>query len=83
METTRLSEKGQIVIPKRIRSDHNWEPGLEFSIEDLGESITLKPVRFFKRTQLRDVLGCTLYRGKRKSLREMEDAVAKGARERT
>jgi AbrB family looped-hinge helix DNA binding protein len=83
MVTTRLSEKGQIVIPKRIRSDHNWEPGLEFFVEDLGESITLKPVSSFKQTELRDVLGCTLYRGKRKSLKEMEDAVAKGARERT
>jgi AbrB family looped-hinge helix DNA binding protein len=82
METTRLSEKGQIVIPKRIRADHSWEPGLEFSVEDLGDSIALKPISSFKQTKLRDVLGCTQYRGKRKSLKEMDDAIAKGARER-
>jgi len=82
METTRLSEKGQIVIPKRIRSVHNWEPGLEFSVEDLGDSIALKPISSFKQTRLGDVLGCTQYRGKRKSLKEMDDAIAKGARER-
>jgi AbrB family looped-hinge helix DNA binding protein len=82
MQTTRLSEKGQIVIPKRIRADHNWEPGLEFSIEDLGDSIALKPMRAFKQTKLRDVLGCAQYRGERKSLKEMEDAIAKGAKER-
>jgi len=81
METTRLSEKGQIVIPKRIRTDHNWEPGTVFSIQDLGGSIALKPVRSFKRTRLRDVLGCAKYAGPRKSLEEMNDAVAKGARE--
>ncbi len=82
METTRLSEKGQIVIPKRIRTDHQWEPGTEFSVEDLGDSIALKPIRSFRRTKLRDVLGCVRYRGPRKSLKEMDDAIAKGARER-
>ena len=82
METTRLSEKGQIVIPKRIRTDHNWEPGTEFSVEDLGNSVALKPIRSFRRTRLRDVLGCAQYKGPRKSLTEMDDAVAKGARER-
>lgn len=82
METTRLSEKGQVVIPKRIRADHNWEPGLEFLVEDLDDSIALKPIGSFKQTELRDVLGCTQYRGKRKSLKEMDEAVARGARER-
>jgi AbrB family looped-hinge helix DNA binding protein len=81
METTRLSEKGQIVIPKRIRTDHHWEPGMEFSIEDLGDSIALKPIGSFKRTKLRDVLGCIRYEGPKKSLKEMDDAIAKGARE--
>jgi AbrB family looped-hinge helix DNA binding protein len=82
METTRLSEKGQIVIPKRIRADHKGEPGLEFSVEDLGDRIALKPMRAFKQTKVRDVLGCAQYKGERKSLKEMEAAVAKGAKER-
>ena len=82
METTRLSEKGQIVIPKRIRTDHNWEPGMEFSVEDLGDSIALKPIRSFRRTKLRDVLGCVQYKGPKKSLKEMDEAIAKGASER-
>jgi AbrB family looped-hinge helix DNA binding protein len=81
METTRLSEKGQIVIPKRIRADHNWEPGLEFSVEDLGDSIALKPIKSFRRTKLRDVLGCVHYKGPGKSIEEMDDAIAKGASE--
>jgi AbrB family looped-hinge helix DNA binding protein len=82
METTRLSEKGQIVIPKRIRAANKWEPGMEFSVEDLGDSIALKPIRSFRRTKLRDVLGCAQYKGPRKSLKEMDDAIAKGASER-
>jgi AbrB family looped-hinge helix DNA binding protein len=82
LETTHLSEKGQIVIPKRIRAAHNWEPGTEFSVEDLGESIALKPIRSFRRTKLRDVLGCAQYKGPKKSLKEMDDAIAKGVSER-
>ena len=57
METARLSGKGRIVIPKRIRADHKWEPGLEFSVEDLDDRIALKPMSAFKQTKLCDVLG--------------------------
>ncbi|MFH1123439.1 MAG: AbrB/MazE/SpoVT family DNA-binding domain-containing protein [Pseudomonadota bacterium] len=45
METTRLSEKGQIVIPKRVRESHAWEPGIEFVIEELEDGVKLKPVK--------------------------------------
>ena len=34
VEKTRLSNKGQIVIPKQVRAAHGWEPGLEFVVED-------------------------------------------------
>ena len=57
METTKLSEKGQIVIPKRIRSSHEWDPGIEFSIEDFEDGIKLKPLKPFKKTNIKDILG--------------------------
>jgi AbrB family looped-hinge helix DNA binding protein len=81
METTRLSERGQIVIPKRVREAHGWEPGLEFIVEDTGDSIKLKPIKAFKKTTVEDVLGCLHYKGPRKSLKDMEAAIAKGAKE--
>jgi len=31
MKTT-LSSKGQIVIPRQIRLNHGWKPGVSFSI---------------------------------------------------
>jgi len=31
METTRLSTKGQIVLPKDLRSSRAWGPGTEFT----------------------------------------------------
>ena len=64
METTRLSEKGRIVIPKSIRADHYREAGTEFSVQDLGDSIALKPIRYFRRTRLRNVLLRSIQRSK-------------------
>ena len=31
MEKTRLSNKGQVVIPKAVRLRYGWKPGLEFA----------------------------------------------------
>ena len=81
MDTTRLSERGQIVIPKRVREAHGWEPGLGFIVEDRDDGIRLKSVKPFKRTTIEEVLGCLHYKGPRKSLKDMEAAIAKGAKE--
>ena len=80
METTRLSNKGQIVIPKRVRTTHGWKPGLEFIVEDMGDGIKLKPMTPFVETKAEELLGCVGYKGPKKSLKEMEAAIAKGAR---
>jgi AbrB family looped-hinge helix DNA binding protein len=78
MDITRLSEKGQIVIPKRVRTAYGWEPGLEFVVEETDDGIKLKPIKPFKTTRINDVLGCLKYKGPRKSVKDMETAVAKG-----
>jgi len=79
METTRLSNKGQIVIPKQVRSAHGWEPGLQFIVEDTGDGIKLKPMIPYLETKADELLGCVGYQGPKKSLKEMEAAIAKGA----
>lgn len=81
METTRLSSKGQVVLPKSIRDAHGLEPGVEFVVEDRPEGILLRPlVRPFAPTRVEDVLGCTGYKGSAKSIEEMDAAIARGAR---
>ena len=82
MEKTRLSSKGQVIIPKSIRDSRGWKPGEELLVEETNDGIFLKPARGFPRTMLREVLGCMGYKGPPKSLRDMEEAIAKGARER-
>lgn len=81
MQTTRLSGNGEVGIPEFIRTVYGWGEGLEFMITDIGEGILLRPLRPFEETRIEDVLGCTGYKGPRKSLRDMEDAIAKGAGE--
>jgi AbrB family looped-hinge helix DNA binding protein len=79
--TTRLSTKGQLIIPKEIRERHGWEPGIELEIEDRGDSVLLRRALDVPETTLEDLLGCTGYRGPAHSLEEMEAGIAAGARQ--
>ncbi|RJP76678.1 MAG: AbrB/MazE/SpoVT family DNA-binding domain-containing protein [Desulfobacteraceae bacterium] len=81
MQTTRLSSKGQVIIPKILRSRYNWNAGQKLSVIDTGDGILLKPSRSFKHTQLEQVAGILKYSGKPVSVDEMEEAIKKGALE--
>jgi AbrB family looped-hinge helix DNA binding protein len=82
MGTTRLSSKGQIVLPKSVREAHHWLPGTEFAIQEVSEGILLKPVPSVERTEFSQVFGMLRYKGPAKTLQEIEHAVEKGVRER-
>ena len=81
MEKTRLSNKGQVVIPKAVRALHGWEAGVELAVESVDDGIILKPIKPYEATKIDEVIGCIGYKGPKKSLKEMEVAIAKGARE--
>ena len=78
METTKLSSKGQVVLPSRIRAAHRWQPGLEFSVEDTPDGVLLRPLQPFEPTRLEDVFGCVGYAGPAKTIEEMDAAIAAG-----
>jgi AbrB family looped-hinge helix DNA binding protein len=82
MELTRLSSKGQLVLPKRLRESRNWQPGTKFAIEEAIEGLLLRPLRQFPPTRLEEVVGCLPYRGKPKTLRQMRNAVEAQIKER-
>lgn len=81
MTKTRLSTKGQLIIPKHVRERHGWKEGTELAIEDAGDAVVLRPLGTVEPTRLRDVLGCLRFRGRPKSLAEMEEAIAAAAAE--
>lgn len=82
METTRLSSKGQIILPKAIRTAHEWQPGTEFTVEDTPDGVLLRPINPFRPTKLKDVMGYLEYQGPARSLEEMDAAITAEVKER-
>jgi len=80
METTKLSSKGQIIIPKTLRAAHHWDTGLEFIIIEMGDGILLKPKTPFQETTLEEVAGCLKFDGGTKTDDDIESAMKKAAR---
>ena len=78
MLITKLSIKGQVIIPKALREEHHWHAGLEFTVTDHNDGILLKPINPHAGITLDAVLGCTNYKGPKKSLQDMEKAIQKG-----
>jgi AbrB family looped-hinge helix DNA binding protein len=81
MNTTRLSTKGQLIIPKQVRRRHGWRAGTEILVEDRGDCVVLRAPEGLAATTLDDLVGCTGYHGPARSLEEMEAGIARGARE--
>jgi AbrB family looped-hinge helix DNA binding protein len=77
METTRLSTKGQIVLPKDIRMARAWGPGTEFTVEETGDGILLRPSERFPETGLDQVAGSLRSRRSSKTPAQMRAAVAR------
>lgn len=82
MEMTRLSSKGQVILPSAVRRAKGWEAGTEFAVEETAEGILLRPVGRFPDTRLKDVVGCLAVGGRARSLRQMEMGVRKAIRAR-
>ncbi len=82
METTKLSSKGQVIIPKQIRVAHHWEPGQELVVLDTSNGVLLRPRIPFQPTSIEDVASCLRYGGKPKSIDDMDKAIKRGVKER-
>jgi AbrB family looped-hinge helix DNA binding protein len=82
METTRLSTKGQVVLPKAIRSARAWGPGTEFRVEETPQGILLQPLKRFPATTLEEVMGCLKWAGKPKSMAQMDRGIAREVKRR-
>ena len=75
MNTAKLSQRGQVSLPKSICEDHHWQVGTEFSVEDTAEGILLRPLKPFRETRLEEVVGCAGYAGPRLSQEDMDRAI--------
>lgn len=80
METTKLSSKGQVIIPKAFRVSHNWDTGLELVVIEMGDGLLLRPKGPFEETTLDQVAGSLKYTGKAKSQDDIDSAMKRAAR---
>jgi AbrB family looped-hinge helix DNA binding protein len=58
VEITRLSSKGQVVLPKAIRDAYGWSPGTQLLIEDGPDGVLLRPRPEVAPSDLGAVAGC-------------------------
>jgi AbrB family looped-hinge helix DNA binding protein len=77
--TAKLSSRGQVVIPKSLRTAHHWKPGTEFVVEERNGGIVLRPKLPKGKTRLEDLVGCVNYKGPRQTIRGMDEAVMASA----
>ena len=80
--TTTVSTKGQIILPKAVRERRRWAPGTRLVVEDAGEGVLLKPAPVFPPTRPEEVFGSLSYKGKPKTLQEMDAGIAAEAKRR-
>ncbi|MAZ78052.1 MAG: AbrB family transcriptional regulator [Legionellaceae bacterium] len=79
MHTSHLSSKGQVVIPKALRAMQGLKSGVVFKVKAVDKGILLTPVHSDATLKAEDVVGCLKYKGPKKSLKDMEAAIQKGA----
>ena len=78
--TTVMSTKGQIVLPRSIREAHRLRPGAQFIVEDRGDEIVLRQKDNQKKLKWSELAARVNYKGPRKSLRQMDEAITAEAR---
>jgi len=78
MAITKLSTKGQVVLPKEVRDTLGISSGTELEVEVRDGVVLLRPIR---KTTVDDLLGMLEWSGPARTLEEMEEAIAKGAAE--
>lgn len=83
MQTTVLSSKGQIIIPKKLRVARRWGPGTQLEVHDTPEGLLLRPAGPTQKVALASGLAAirqrVAYRGPVLSLAEMDAAVLREA----
>jgi AbrB family looped-hinge helix DNA binding protein len=80
--TTRMSTKGQVILPRAIREQRHWTVGTELVVEDTPDGVLLKAAPAFAPTRPKDVFGSLPYQGPARSITEMKAGIAAEAKRR-
>jgi AbrB family looped-hinge helix DNA binding protein len=79
MTTTTLSSKGQVIIPKALRTARRWGPGTQLEVHDTPDGVLLRPLQPAPKAALATGLAAIRrrvgYAGPTVSLAQMDAAV--------
>ena len=83
MQTTLLSSKGQVIIPKMLRIARRWGAGTRLEVRDTPEGLLLRHVAPANKTDLHSGLDAirkrVAYAGPTLSLADMDAAILQEA----
>ena len=74
-KTTRISTKGQVVLPKALRERRGWNVGAEFIVEERPEGVLLRATVKEAPSRMEDVFGSLGPFDRVVSIEEMNQAV--------
>ena len=80
--TTIISTKGQIILPKAIRHQRQWDAGTRLVVEDTGDGVLLTRAPLFPETRSGEVFAMLVHKGEPKSVEEMESSILAEAKRR-
>jgi len=80
--TTTVSTKGQVILPKAIRERRHWAAGTQLIVEETADGVLLRSAPLFAPTRPEDVAGMLAYKGKPKTIEEMDAAIEEEIRRR-
>ena len=76
LTTTRMSSKGQIVIPEELRKAFGWNAGISFIVVGRPDAIMLQPVTMPDMAQFDDLIAESRKQAKAAGLRVGDVAAA-------
>jgi len=80
--TTIISTKGQVILPKAIRQQRQWDAGTRLVVEDTEDGVLLRRAPLFPETQSGEVFAILAPKGEPKSLEDMDSGILAEAKRR-
>lgn len=72
---TRISDKGEITLPEAVLERQHWDAGTKLIVEETPDGVLLRKRPIFPPTRPEDVFGKLKYKGKPKTIEEMNQGI--------
>jgi len=76
LSTTKLSSKGQVVIPEEVRKRLRLEPGAQFVVVGEGDVVILKAIAPPSRAEFRDLVSRVRRQARKAGMRKSDITAA-------